>query len=155
MKSLKPSLGDGDGEDGVRSSTGSLLLPIESETGCAAARMRKPATSCDNFSNSPIASGQSPSSSPSGTGHRSEPRPTRGWAVSSVARRLCNSPLRSPKEWPQRRPDHVHAFRPACRCGRLALALFFCPPVSVICGKSAPCPLIVHFSRLQPAPPCT
>ena len=68
MKSLKPSLGDGDGEDGVRSSTGSLLLPIESETGCAAARMRKPAGRLDNFSHSPIAADLSPSSSPSGTG---------------------------------------------------------------------------------------
>jgi hypothetical protein len=141
----------------MRSSTtgGSLpLLPIESETAGAAARMRKPAGRLDNSFNSPIASRPSPSSSLSGTEHRSDSGPTRGWAVSSVACRLCNSPLRSPKEWPQRRPDHVHAFCPACRCG-LALALFFCAPVLVIFGKSAPCPLVAHLSRLQPTPPCT
>jgi hypothetical protein len=129
----------------MRSSTGSLpLLPIESETARAAARMRKPAGTLDNSSNSPIASGPSPSSSPSSTGHRSGPGPTCGWAVSSVARRLCNSPLRSPKEWPQRRPDHVHAFCPACRCG-LAMAPFSAHPFWSFVVNLLPCPLICAF----------
>jgi hypothetical protein len=119
----------------MRSSTGSLpLLPIESETARAAARMRKPAGTLDNSSNSPIASGPSPSSSP------------------SVARRLCNSPLRSPKEWPQRRPDHVHAFCPARRCG-LALAPFSAHPFRSSLVNLFPCPLMVHFPRLHSAPP--
>jgi hypothetical protein len=137
----------------MRSSTGSLsLLPIESETACAAARMRKPAGRLDSFSHSPIASGLSPSSSPSGTENRSRPGSTCGWAVSWVARRLCNSPLRSPKEWPQRRPDHVHAFCPARRCG-LALAPFSAHPFWSSLVVLLPCPLIAHFPRLHSAPP--
>ena len=141
------------------------MLPIESETLFTAARASKPATRLDNLYYPPVTASLSPSSlSPSGAGHRSRLGSTCGWAVSSLARRLCNSPLRSKSNGP-RTPGSSSCTTAAHGCG-LALVFFsaFLVSVSLLnlplvhslrassgynlrCGalKTSPRPVGLHF----------